>query len=192
MLVCPSLEAPSLSLLGKVGWSGPPPCWSLPWEGQPRRVPLPPWVSASTIWVHSLCSPAGALPPPPLAPLHLSLSSRFHLRKSSLQLSRNLLLSALPMGSTVLGSVFLWEGRVGPGWGLVCGAGGRRLPHPVLGHRSWGHGPFPFFLVSLSFGVKSEHEHLCPCPENLALWEAREESPSASSQQLSQPSVCSM
>lgn len=28
---------------------------------------------ASTIWVCSLCSPAGALPLPPLAPLHLSL-----------------------------------------------------------------------------------------------------------------------
>lgn len=61
------------------------------------------------------------LSPPPCLSLSLSFSSRFHLWKNSLQLSRNLLLSALPTGSTVLGSVFLWEGRrgLGRGGGLV-------------------------------------------------------------------------
>lgn len=85
--------------------------------------------------------------------LPLSLSPRFHLRKSSLQLSRNLLLSALPTGSTVLGSVFLggW-GWVGWVWGLrgelvwmEHREGG--LPCLGLGPRSLGHGLFRFFLT---------------------------------------------
>lgn len=124
-LVCPSLAAPTLSLLAKVGQSRPPPAGhgSSPavseggsWAG-PVPAPAPaPRASVLPLCGRTLSGPAGTLLLLLLSPSpSLSLSPRFHLRKSSLQLSRNLLLSALPTGSTVLGSVFLGGARRGAG-----------------------------------------------------------------------------
>lgn len=113
-LVCPSLAAPTLSLLAKVGQSRPPPAGhgSSPAvsEGGSRAGPSQPPPRLPGL-LSFRC--AGALSGPPLA--SPSLSPRSHLRKSSLQLSRDLLLSALPAGSTVLGSVFLGGARRGAG-----------------------------------------------------------------------------
>lgn len=149
-LACPSLEAPTLSLLAKVGWFWLPPARaSCGRDGQGgfHSSPLPPWhhgfLCFHYLGVFSLLpcwspSSASSCPSP-------SFSSRFHLRKNSLQLSRNLLLSALPTGSTVLGSVFLWEGRAGQ----ESGAGveqGEEAIYLGLGHRSWGYSTFQFFL----------------------------------------------
>lgn len=164
-LVCPSLEAPTRLLLAKVGQSwqpcpspllGPPMGGS---AGGSHSSPLPPCtlgLCASTVWVSSVSPPLGPffllLSPSP----SLSLSSRFHLRKNLLQLSRNPLLSTLPTGSTVLESALLWERRAGKGWETVWSSW--EEAHHIL---VWATGPgvmvpFSLFLAcpSLSPGAK--------------------------------------
>lgn len=123
-LACPSLAAPTLSLSAKVGRSQLPPGggavdWASLGRGQLGGAALPPLAWASVLPLSGLSLvPCSGPSSSSLALLRLS-SPRSHLRESPLQLFRTLLLSALPTGATVLGSVFLWEGT---GW-----AGGPQL-----------------------------------------------------------------
>ena len=149
--------------------------------GRSRSSPRPGSLGfcTSAVRAHSFWPGWDPSPPPPLA-LSISLSPRFHLRKSSLQLSRNLLLSALPTGSTVLGSVFL-------------GAGGRRAG----GWRGWSrweeacHGQF--FLTRPSPALWEQgrgRPRQLPAAQPALCPQLVTQVPAAPSAEASNPRVC--